>query len=61
MDRPRYEADRAKDLRLSAVGGIDAIMKSERLARPRRDGGPVSSRLTLYFGGSIESPVSPES
>jgi amidase len=30
-DRPRYEADRAKDLRLSATDGIDAVMKSERL------------------------------
>jgi amidase len=30
-DRARYEADRAKDLRLSATEGIDAIMKKERL------------------------------
>ena len=30
-DRPRYEADRAKDLRLSTTQGIDAIMKAERL------------------------------
>jgi amidase len=30
-DRSRYEDDRAKDIRLSATEGIDAIMKSERL------------------------------
>ena len=30
-DRRRYEDDRAKDVRLSATRGIDAIMKSERL------------------------------
>src|SRR5438128_1080579 len=30
-DRARYEADRAKDLRLSATNGIDAVMKAERL------------------------------
>jgi amidase len=30
-DRGRYEADRAKDIRLSATEGIDAIMRSERL------------------------------
>ena len=30
-DRARYEADRAKDIRLSGPHGIDEIMKSERL------------------------------
>ena len=30
-DRARYEADRAKDLRLTAANGIDAAMKAERL------------------------------
>ena len=30
-DRARYEADRAKDLRLSAAHGIDEVMKAERL------------------------------
>ena len=30
-DRARYEADRAKDLRLTATEGIDAVMKSEQL------------------------------
>jgi amidase len=30
-DKARYEADRAKDLRLSATNGIDAVMKAERL------------------------------
>ena len=30
-DRARYEADRAKDIRLSGPQGIDAVMKAERL------------------------------
>ena len=30
-DRSRYEADRAKDIRLSATHGIDEVMKAERL------------------------------
>ena len=30
-DRARYQADRAKDLRLSATNGIDAVMKEHRL------------------------------
>ena len=30
-DRARYEADRAKDIRLAATHGIDAVMKAERL------------------------------
>ena len=30
-DRARYEADRAKDIRLSGAHGIDEIMKAERL------------------------------
>ena len=30
-DRARYEADRAKDIRLSATHGIDEVMRAERL------------------------------
>jgi amidase len=30
-DRAKYERDRAKDLRLTATHGIDAVMKAERL------------------------------
>jgi amidase len=30
-DRARYEADRAKDIRVAATDGIDAVMKAERL------------------------------
>ena len=30
-DRARYEADRAKDIRLGGAHGIDAVMKAERL------------------------------
>ena len=31
QDRPRYDADRAKDVFLSGAHGIDAVMKAERL------------------------------
>jgi amidase len=31
LDRARYEADRARDIRLSATHGIDEVMKAERL------------------------------
>ncbi len=31
MDRTRYQADRAKDIRLSATTGIDAVMKQHNL------------------------------
>jgi len=31
MDRERYEADREKDVRLSATQGIDAVMKQNNL------------------------------
>jgi len=30
-DRARYEADRAKDMALTATYGIDAVMKGEKL------------------------------
>jgi amidase len=30
-DKTRYEADRAKDIRLAGTNGIDALMKAERL------------------------------
>ena len=30
-DKARYESDRAKDIRVSATNGIDAVMKAERL------------------------------
>ncbi len=31
QDRPRYEADRAKDIKLGGTHGIDEVMKAERL------------------------------
>jgi amidase len=43
-DRARYEADRAKDLRLAATHGIDEIMKAERLD-------------ALLFAGSVGSEI----
>ena len=53
-DRARYQADRAKDLQLSATNGIDAVMKEHRLdallfpgangyAIPAKPGYPPSS------------------
>jgi amidase len=48
-DRPRYEADRAKDLRLSAAHGIDEIMKAERLDAllfPGGAGAGIAARAT---------------
>ncbi len=30
-DRPRYEADRARDIALAATNGIDAALKENRL------------------------------
>jgi amidase len=46
-DRARYQADRAKDLRLSAAEGIDAVMKSERLDAllfPAGSGAAIAAR-----------------
>ena len=43
-DRARYEADRAKDLRLAATHGIDEIIKAERLD-------------ALLFAGSVGSEI----
>jgi amidase len=44
-DRSRYERDRAKDLRLSATHGIDAVMNGEKLD-------------ALLFGGSWGAAIS---
>jgi amidase len=46
-DRARYEADRAKDLRLAAAHGIDEVMKAERLAAllfPGASGAALAAR-----------------
>jgi amidase len=46
-DRARYQADRAKDLALSATNGIDAVMKAQRLDAllfPGGSGASVAAR-----------------
>jgi amidase len=46
-DRARYEADRAKDIRLTATHGIDEVMKAERLDAllfPAQTGAALAAR-----------------
>ncbi len=46
-DRARYEADRAKDMRLTATHGIDEVMKRERLDAllfPAQTGAGIAAR-----------------
>ena len=46
-DRERYEADRAKDIRLTATHGIDEVMKAERLDAllfPAQTGAALAAR-----------------
>jgi amidase len=66
-DRARYEADRAKDIRLSATEGIEAIMKSERLDAllfPALTGYNIAARpgfptVMVPFGLVPNSPTTP--
>jgi len=66
-DRARYEADRAKDIALSAAHGIDAIMKSERLDAllfPAASGALLSARpgyptVMVPFGSVPNAPSPP--
>ena len=47
LDRARYQADRAKDLRLSATEGIDAVMKQhalDALLFPGGSGAAIAAR-----------------
>jgi amidase len=47
-DRARYEADRAKDVRLAATHGIDEVMKAEHLDAilfPGSSGANISARV----------------
>jgi len=64
-DRARYQADRAKDLQLSAMNGIDAVMKEHRLdallfpgangyAIPAKPGYPT---IIVPFGFVPNSPT----
>jgi len=65
-DRARYEADRAKDLLLSAANGIDAIMRAERLDAllfPAQTGALISARpgypTVIVPFGTVPNDVTP--
>jgi amidase len=66
-DRARYEADRAKDLRLSAAHGIDAVMKAQRLDAllfPGPSGAALAARpgyptVMVPFATVPNAPVPP--
>ncbi len=64
-DRARYEADRAKDIRLGGTHGIDEIMKAERLDAilfPGANGAAIAARpgyptVIVPFGLVANSPT----
>jgi amidase len=66
-DRARYEADRAKDIRLAGTRGLDAVMKGERLDAmlfPGSLGSSVAARVgyptvIVPFGTVTNAPVPP--
>ena len=66
-DRARYEADRAKDLRLAATHGIDEVMKAERLDAllfPAQTGAALAARpgyptIIVPFGMVPNTPTPP--
>ncbi|HZT75974.1 MAG TPA: amidase family protein, partial [Vicinamibacterales bacterium] len=66
-DKARYEADRAKDLRLSATNGIDAVMKAERLDAiffPGANGAAIAAKpgyptVTVPFAMVPNDPTPP--
>ncbi|HUL72802.1 MAG TPA: amidase family protein [Vicinamibacterales bacterium] len=66
-DRARYQADRAKDLRLSATEGIDAIMKSQQLDAllfPGASGAAIAAKpgyptVVVPFGRVPNAPTPP--
>jgi amidase len=66
-DRVRYQEDRAKDLRLSAAGGIDAVMQAERLDAilfPAGLGAAIAAKpgyptVTVPFGLVPNAPTPP--
>jgi amidase len=66
-DRLRYEADRAKDLRLSATHGIDEVMKAERLDAilfPGASGSALAAKagyptVIVPFGLVPNGPMAP--
>ena len=66
-DRPRYEADRAKDIRLSATHGIDEVMEKNRLDAlvfPGASGASIAARpgyptVIVPFGRVPNEPTLP--
>ena len=66
-DRARYEADRKKDLLLSAANGIDAVMKAEKLDAllfPSASGAAIAARpgyptVIVPFGTAPNAPTPP--
>jgi amidase len=66
-DRARYDADRAKDLRLAATHGIDEVMKAERLdvlVFPGSSGAGIAARpgyptVIVPFGMVPNAPTPP--
>jgi amidase len=66
-DRNRYLADRAKDVKLSATGGVDAVMKAERLDAllfPGANGSAIAAKpgypsVIVPFGLVPNAPAQP--
>jgi amidase len=66
-DRARYEADRAKDIRLAGTNGIDAVMKANNLDAvlfPAANGANIAARpgyptVIVPFGMAPNAPTPP--
>ena len=66
-DRARYEADRAKDIRLGGTHGIDEVMKAERLDAilfPGANGAAIAAKpgyptVTVPFAMVPNEPTPP--
>jgi len=66
-DRARYEADRAKDIRMAGTNGIDAVMKANNLDAilfPAANGANIAARpgyptVIVPFGMAPNAPVAP--
>src|SRR5579871_1616446 len=66
-DRERYEADRAKDLRLAGAGGIDAVLKEKKLDAlifPGATGASIAAKpgyptVIVPFGMVANAPKEP--
>lgn len=66
-DRARYEADRAKDIRLAATHGIDELMKAQQLDAivfPAASGAAIAAKpgyptVIVPFGMAPNAPAAP--